>query len=75
MYSQPSPFNYSLGSCITNIDEVYIFRQKKLKFMWWRLVIDYPHESFDNYRSQAVAFKMSSNGLAYRWTTPYFNAS
>ena len=33
--------------------------------MYWGFVIDYPHKSFDNYRSQDVAFEMSGYGLAY----------
>ena len=25
--------------------------------LWWQLVIDYPHKSFDNHRSQALEFR------------------
>ena len=25
--------------------------------MWWQLVIDYPHKSFDNYHSQELAYR------------------
>ena len=37
------------------MDEIYIIlRQTKFRFMWWQLVIDYPHESFDNCHGQAL---------------------
>ena len=28
-----------------------------LRFMWWQLVIDYLHKSFDNSHSLEIAFK------------------
>ena len=31
------------------------FKQKKLRFMWWQLVIDDPHKRFDNCWSQTLA--------------------
>ena len=45
------------GTCNANMDEIYFFRQLELRFMWWWLVIDHPHKSFDNCHNQELAFR------------------
>ena len=34
-----------------------VFRRTELGFMWWQHVIDYPCKSFDNLRTQELAFR------------------
>ena len=33
------------------------FRHMEVRFLWWWFVIDYVHKSFDNCRSQELAFR------------------
>jgi len=55
---RPGPFNCSLKGDVTSTWMRFIcFRQMELRFMWWRLVIDYRHKSFDSCRSQALEFR------------------
>ena len=41
------------------MDEIYVcFRRMNLKLMWWQLIIDCPHKSFDNCYNQELTFKL-----------------
>ena len=57
-HSRPSLFNCSRGLCDADMVEISDFvGEQSERFMWWRLVINYLHKSFDNGHSQALAFR------------------
>ena len=46
-------------------------RRTKLRFMWWRHVIDDPHKSFDTCHNQASTFRWVLYELIYRLIVCY----
>ena len=65
-------------TCYDDMDEPYTyFRWAELRFMWWQLMIDYPHESFDNHRSQEIAFRWAvmTSRIVRQYVSIKFHAS
>jgi hypothetical protein len=67
IHSWPSLFNAHYGHVMLTYMRSMVFRQTKLKFMCWWLVIDYPHKSFDNRCSQGVVLRWAGMGYSINW--------
>ena len=63
IHSRQCPFDCSRGSCNADMNEICIFvGEWSVRLMWWWLLIDCLHKSFDNCRSQAWALRRAVMG-------------